>query len=544
MGAHGDRFALRAGWTAILVGIVVAGGVAPAASAAPAVLAAPLGSWQTSTAPPSTKPGKAVALANGSVLVVYPTIEFEQGPSRVPGLFITTNEIRHLKTELYDPASGSWVAGPSPPGEEASTLVALPNGAALLIGEARCEPSGGVLSRTICSPTATAYTLGPGADSWTAVDPMLVARTRPAAVVLADGRVLVTGGFGDPCRPGPVFGWSCPPVASAELFDPVSGTWTRLAPMPSARGEVTATVLSDQGVLIAGGGGVLRFHPRSSTWTELAPAPALVGCARLLPLPGDRAIAFGGGCGSGFDGSIGTAASAVQVICESLPEIFSAARDSWTAAPPLIGATPLACSGEAAPLPHDQVLYENEVLDAKERCWSPAPAPASAGSLVPLQDGSVLSLQYERPPAAELYTSAPASCAAAETAASELFEHMAPEGARGEDAIVSRSGDCFEVHPLTAGVLRVTWYTTNESPEGPPHTPLAHARGVAGGDGKAVQLTLRMGAAERREFTSKLRTAGFLKVFAEGTFRARSGESVTVVRPFYLRTSEPLAARG
>ena len=313
--------------------------------------------------------------------------------------------------------------------------------------------------------------------------------------------------------------------------------------MPSARGEVSATALSDQSVLVAGGGGVLRFHPRSNTWTELAPPPPSVGCSRLLPLPGDRAIAFGGGCGPGFDGSIGTAASAVEVICESLPEIFSAARGSWTVAPPLIGATPLACSGEAAPLPHDQVLYENEVLDPQEHCWSPAPAPASAGSLVPLQDGSVLSLQYERPPAAELYSSAPARCTAAETAASELFEHMAPEGLRGEDATFGRAGDRFAVHPATAGVLRVTWYTTDESPEGPPHVPIAHARGVAGGDGKAVHLTLRMGAAERREFTSKLRTAGFLKVFAEGTFRATSGESVTVVRPFYLRSSEPLAAR-
>ena len=234
--------------------------------------------------------------------MVYPVIEFEQVPSRVPGLFITTNEIRHLKTELYDPASGSWVAGPSPPGEEASTLVALPNGAALLIGETRCEPSGGVQSRMICSPTAGRVHTWPGRRQLDGRRSDAGGAHPPAAVVLADGRVLVTGGFGDPCLPGAFFGWSCPPVASAELFDPASGTWTRLAPMPSARGEVSGTLLSDQSVLIAGGGGVLRFHPRSSTWTELAPAPAR-GCSRLLPLPGDRAIAFGGGCGSGFDGS-------------------------------------------------------------------------------------------------------------------------------------------------------------------------------------------------------------------------------------------------
>ena len=536
MGAHGERFVLRVALTAIVVAIVVAAGVAPATSATA------VGSWQTATPPPSTSPGKAVALTNGKVLVVYPVSEYEQAASPVPGLYITTNETRHLQTELYDPASGSWVAGPSPPGEEASTLLALPDGGALLVGETRCERYPEVLGQ-ICSPTTAAYLLVPGAGGWTTVDPMLVARTHPAAVVLADGRVLVTGGFGDPCRSGGLGGWSCPPIASAELFDPASGTWTRLAPMPSARGEVAATLLSDQSVLIAGGGGVLRFHPRSSTWTTLAPAPPSVGCSRLLPLPGDRAIAFGGGCGSGFDGSIGTAATAVQVICESLPEIYSAGRDSWTPAPPLIGTTPLACSSEAAPLPHDQVLYDDQVLDPGQRCWSPAPSPASAGSVVPLQDGSVLSLQYQRPPAAAVYTSAPASCTAAEATASELFEHMAPQGAEAERAVFSAGGYRAELHPITTGVLRVSWYVTNQSPERPPRIPLAHARSVVVGHGKVVHLKLRMSAAERGEFAFKLRTSVTLKVFAEGIFRASNGESVTVVRPFYVHSSEALTSR-
>ncbi len=363
---------------------------------------------------------------------------------------------------------------------------------------------------------------------------MLVARTQPAAVVLADGRVLVTGGFGDPCLPGAFFGCSCPPVASAELFDPASGAWTRLTPMPSARGEVSGTLLSDQSVLIAGGGGVLRFHPRSSTWTELAPAPA--GCSRLLALPGDRAIAFGGGCGPGFDGSHGTAESRVSHLRFVAGDLQRSPRlvDACSAAD---RHQALLVLTNTAPLPGNQVLDDDQVLDPGQHCWSPAPPPATAGSLIPLQDGSVLSVQYERPPAAEVYTSAPASCTAAQVAASELFERMTPQGAAAEGTVFSKAGYRAALHPTAAGVLRVTWSVANRSPEGPARTLLARTRSVVHGNGKAVRLNLRMSLATR-EFASRLATYGTLEVLAEGVFRTRSGESVTVVRPFTVRSSE------
>jgi N-acetylneuraminic acid mutarotase len=187
--------------------------------------------------------------------------------------------------ELYDPGTGTWAA-------TGSMDTPLSGHAATLLHDGRVLVVGGT----------SAELYDPGTGTWTATGSMATPRLYHTATLLTDGKVLVAGGY------GPSSGILAGTLASAELYDPGTGTWSATGSMGTPRADHTATLLSDGRVLIAAGASALvwggdtllasaeLYDPGTGTWTATASmvAPREWYTATLLP---DGLVLVAGGEG-------------------------------------------------------------------------------------------------------------------------------------------------------------------------------------------------------------------------------------------------------
>jgi hypothetical protein len=203
------------------------------------------GTWTPTGAMGSHRYGhSAVLLPSGQVLVA--------------GGRAYSDEAEFLATaEVYDPASGTWApTGSMTVPVSGRILTLLPTGKVLATGGADAH---GFL--------ATADVYDPATGTWAPTGSMSSPRDGHTTTLLPSGKVLVTGGCGD------YAGTTC--FATAEVYDPASGTWSPTGSMGSFRYGHTATLLPSGRVLVTGGydnslGTVVmtaeEYEPTTGTW--------------------------------------------------------------------------------------------------------------------------------------------------------------------------------------------------------------------------------------------------------------------------------------
>src|SRR5690242_2627028 len=110
---------------------------------------------------------------------------------------------------------------------------------------------------------------GAWAAGWSSAAPMSSPRSMHSATRLANGNVLVAGGFY-------IVGtaWTYP--TAAEQYNPSTNTWTSAGTLLRGRRAHTATLLQDGRVLVTGGEGTTStlsqaelYNPATNSWTEV-----------------------------------------------------------------------------------------------------------------------------------------------------------------------------------------------------------------------------------------------------------------------------------
>jgi len=173
----------------------------------------------------------ATLLRDGRVLITG------GGPPGWPGSFTGITGPFLASAELYDPQTGAFTpTGSMATPREVHTATLLADGRVLLTGGADYQ----------AHAVATAELYDPTTGTFSPTGSMTAARAFHTATLLADGRVLVAGG-------SPAAWGTTAHLASAEIYDPRTGTFTPTSSMAAGRDFNTATLLRDGRVLVAGG---------------------------------------------------------------------------------------------------------------------------------------------------------------------------------------------------------------------------------------------------------------------------------------------------
>ncbi len=242
------------------------------------------------------------ALGNVALAATFSTSSHNSGAVLLPngkvlyaGGGSTTKAVS--TAQLYDPSSGKLtITGRMAVPRIGHTTTLLPNGKVLVTG-------GRGSSYFPFYQTNSCELYDPSTGSWRATAPLSAAKYWHSATLLADGRVLVSGGNDGQHA-----------LSTCEIYNPVTETWTPTG--SQAKNFYFATMLLPNGDVLATDGGLpiaQIYRPSTGDWTEIEHFQYVRNGYFATLLPNGRVLVGGGGGGH-----------------ENTAEIYDPASGKWT----------------------------------------------------------------------------------------------------------------------------------------------------------------------------------------------------------------------
>ena len=184
------------------------------------------------------------------------------------------------RVEVWDPVADAWSYVATLPIPLHHTTATAVDGKLYVIGG---------WPNFFATPTARVFAYDPGANSWTEKASMPTARGSPAAAAVG-GKIYVAGGD--------------PGATDFAVYDPVLNTWQSLPAMPTGRQHLAAVGIGGRFYAIAGrtslGAGQDNvdafevYDPGTGLWSALPPIPTARSGLAAAVVRDRYAVAFGG----------------------------------------------------------------------------------------------------------------------------------------------------------------------------------------------------------------------------------------------------------
>ncbi|WP_323750791.1 kelch repeat-containing protein [Marinobacter sp.] len=196
-------------------------------------------------------------------------------------------------TSVYDPSSNTWATLSDMPTAKGGATAQTLNGTIYIIG-GMGSAGNSLNSVEIFNPLSNTWQLG---------QPLTYVRDNPGSAV-TDGKIYVFGGRHREANGNTIEG----AMKTVEMYDPATGSWTNMVPMPTGRRTMSVGVIGGK-IQVAGGelnanntSGVFEqneeYDPATNTWRPLTNVPTPKHGAAAATI-NDTLYIMGGGATAG-----------------------------------------------------------------------------------------------------------------------------------------------------------------------------------------------------------------------------------------------------